>query len=330
MENNFITLLNGKELECYQGKSFMGRSHQRIFKDENENMPLFENFVWFLLENAEKIMSDSRMFLCPIYSQVFSPFFTGMPRLGTFIEWWLYYPERSRDKEGNPIFCISGNPMTGSHGCYSVDKNGHARKVSELSFGSILKSFGKVNSLYKEVKKDCEYYEFDEVIRILSGESYELRMELVKTKIKLERTAELYNTTKVKYENVSNGLRRLIKENKKLQLNQSKDEIMRFYTQYLLLEKTFDKEYEIFVKERRKLREKLKTGLPVDEYRLKLAEVGKKQKQIHKEMGVLSEKFMKDTFGKNPNSISLKDVLKYVNKLGKFKTGVPEVGSLGH
>ena len=256
MENNNITLLNGNELECFPGKLFEGRSQQRIFKEGNENMSLFENFVWFLLKNSDKIMNDSKIFLCPIYSQVFSPFFSERPRLGTFIEWWLHYPDRSRDKDGNPIFCISGNPMTGSHGCYSVDKNGQTRKVIELSFGSILSSFGKVNSLYKEVKEDCEYYEFDEVIRHLSGESYDLRMGLVRTKIKLKSTQDWYNTTKGQYAIVYNRLKRLLKENKKLQLNHSKNEIMSFISQYLPLEQAFDKEYEVSVKKKEKTKGK--------------------------------------------------------------------------
>lgn len=292
MEKKYITLLNGKQLECFPGEPFEGRSNQFIFKEEYENMPMFEHFVWFLLDNADKIMADSRMFLCPGYSQVFSPFFSGRPRLGTFLEWWLHYPEKSRDDDGNPIFCMSGNPMTGSHGCYSINREGNTRKVTERGFGTIIGSFVKVNSLYNDVKEECEYYEFDEVIRLLSGESYDLMMELVRTKIKLKRTQDGYNTTKGQFAIVYNRLKRLLKENKKLQLNHSMDEIMRFYSKYLPLRQTFDEEYDIFVKERRKLRKRLKKGLPVDEYKLKLAEVGKKQKFLHRELIDRADVFM--------------------------------------
>lgn len=274
-------------------------------------MPIFLHLVWFLLENAERIMSDSRLFLCPVYSQVFSPFFSGRPRLGTFIEWWLHYPEKSRDNDGNPIFCISGNPMTGSHGCYSVGPNGKTRKVTERGFGSIISSFGKVNSLYKDVKKDCEYYEFDEVIRILSGDSYDLRMELVKTKIKLEQTEHWYNTTKGKYSIVYNRLKKLLKDNKKLQLNYYKADIENFSSLYLPLEQEYNMEYEGFVNERRKLRERLKEGLSEEEYRKLLNTLGKPHKEIWKQLVEMSDKFMKETFGKNPNEISFDDVIRY-------------------
>lgn len=311
MASNFIKLMNGEQLECYPEKPFGARSSHRVFMEENENMAEFKNFVWFLLNNADKIMADSRIFLCPVYSQMFSPFFSGVPRLGTFIEWWLHYPEKSRDKDGNPIFCISGNPMTGSHACYSINPEEKTRKVTERGFGAILSSFGKVNSLYKEEKKNCEYYEFDEVIRILSGESYDLRMELVRTKIKLERTKDWYTSTKGQYEIVYNSLKRLLKENKKLQLNHSKNEIMSFSSHYLPVSQAFNKEYEVFVKERKKLRERLKEGLPADEYRLKLAKVGKKQKQLHQELNDMANEFMKNTFGKNPNGISFEDVLRF-------------------
>lgn len=311
MDKVTITLLNGQELECYKDDAFVPRPLNQICREEHDNMLIFLHFVWFLLDNADKIMADSKMFLCPMYSQVFSPFFSGRPRLGTFIEWWIHHPEKSRDNDGNPIFCISGNPMTGSHGCYSIDPEGNKRKVMERGFGAILSSFGKVNSLYKEAKENCEYYEFDEVIKILSGDSYDLRMGLARTKIKLERTEGWYNTTKGQYAIVYNRLKRLLKENKKLQLNHSKDEIMSFSSQYFPLEQVFNKEYEIFVKERRKLRERLKSGLPANEYKLKLDEIGMKQKKLHKELIDMAEEFMKNTFGKNPNEISLDDVIRY-------------------
>lgn len=311
MNNTHITLLNGKQLECFQGETFVGRSYQRIFKEENENMPLFEHVVWFLLDNADKIMADSKMFLCPMYSQVFSPFFSGMPRLGTFIEWWIHHPEKSRDNDGNPIFCISGNPMTGSHACYSISREGKTRKVTERGFDTILSSFGKVNSLYKGVKEDCEYYEFDEVVRLLSGESYDLKMELIRTKIILERTQGWYNTTKGQYAIVYNRFKRLLKDNKKLQLNYHKEDIQNFSSRYLPLEKEYNTEYENFVKERRKLRERLKEGLSEEEYRKQLNTLGKPHKEIRKQLVEMSDKFMKETFGKNPNEISFDDVIRY-------------------
>ena len=135
METKEITLLNGNTLESVGGKPFEGESETEIYRNEGKVLPVFKNFALFLLENADRIMSDSKMFLCPIYSRVFSPWFTeSRPRLGTFIELWTRYPEKSRDNDGNPIYCISGNPMNGSQACYSIDKRGDRRIARERLF----------------------------------------------------------------------------------------------------------------------------------------------------------------------------------------------------
>lgn len=164
-----ITLLNGNELECFRGENFI-ESHVSIRSEETRLiLNEFKESAWLFINNAERIMCDSRMFLTPIYTQSFSPFFKSRPRIGTFLEWWLHYPQYSRDGHGNPIYCISGNPMTGSHACYVIDPDGNSRKVSEKSLLPILTSFGKVNSLYKDAKLTCEHYEMQDVIRMLKA-----------------------------------------------------------------------------------------------------------------------------------------------------------------
>lgn len=169
-----IKLLNGRDMECIPGTKFYER-HVSIRSDEtNIIFNLFKESVWLILNNSERIMNDSRMFLTPIYSQSFSPFFSNSrPRIGTFLEWWLQYPEYSRDKYGNPIYCISGNPMTGSHSCHAIDIEGNYRKATEKSFLHILTSFGRVNSLYKNAKLTCKCYDLLDVINILRNNGLE-------------------------------------------------------------------------------------------------------------------------------------------------------------
>lgn len=167
-----ITMLNGEILECLPGTEFHDCCNSIPMEELNLILKEFKESVWLLLNHAERIMTDSRMFLAPVYSQTFSPFFSGArPRIGTFLEWWLHYPQYSRDCNGDPIFCISGNPMTGSHSCYAIDPAGQTRKATEKSLLPILKSFGHVNSLYPEVKLKCKHYEMKEVIKILNESS---------------------------------------------------------------------------------------------------------------------------------------------------------------
>ena len=51
--------------------------------------------------------------------------------------------------------------------------------------------------------------------------------------------------------------------------------------------------------------------MPVEEYKLKLMEVGKKQKELHRGLIEMADEFMKNAFEKNPNEISLDDVLRF-------------------
>lgn len=184
-------------------------------------------------------MSDSRMFLCPIYSQVFSPFFNKRPRLGTFIEWWTQYPEVSCDEEGNPIYFISGNPMTGSHACYSIEKSGDCRIARERDFLNILSSFSSVNKRYLDVKADGEYFEFEEVLKILCGETYEWRMKAMNYKIKLDRAKSDLLECESERQEVANKLHKVLHQNREIIFEGLKEPIIDFYTKYSEVEKAY-------------------------------------------------------------------------------------------
>ena len=116
-----IQLLDGRVLDCYQSQrpkcepvsneleidtsgvylSMKKPSSSRPVKDEREDEEkelerLFLNNAFVLLDNRERILSDSRMFLCPL------PIRNGLaytgtsgfhhPTLGIYIEFWLHCP----------------------------------------------------------------------------------------------------------------------------------------------------------------------------------------------------------------------------------------------
>lgn len=307
-----ITLLTGITLECVVGKPFEGKTGTEIFQSEGKVLPVFENFAHFLLENADRIMNDSRMFFCPIYSQVFSPFFKKRPRLGTFIEWWLNYPDISHDNYGNPIFCISGNPMTGSHACYSVDKEGNSRRATERKFWEIITSFGKVNSLYEDVKIEAEYYEFEEVLKILCGETYEWRRKAVDYKIELEEIKRELAASNQSYSKVSVKLKKLIKNNREQLMNGMKDKILDFYSTYTAQEKEYENTCQKYNEYKRQQKILVSNGeLTQDEYEELLKNASASKRKWKQELNTLGKDFMKDNFGNNPNEINLKMVLDY-------------------
>lgn len=138
-----ISLLNGNELACYP-KSVQPQSIQAdgleidttgkyfgttkphdvqplVESDAEEaNREFFLERAFFFFRNAEKIMSDSRMFLAPVpivngiaYSGTAG--FTN-PTLGVFVEWWLNCEtDVTHDHSGKEALCyaIAGSPLTG-------------------------------------------------------------------------------------------------------------------------------------------------------------------------------------------------------------------------
>lgn len=163
-DSNTITLSNGNHLECHIADCL---KHDTKGSSEEEKNLFYSNILLFI-EHTDEILNDSRMFLTPIYSQSFSPFFCR-PTLGAFIEWWRYCIKNPVEKNGYPICFISGNPMTGSHACSAVTPDGEIVKAELcVSFIDLLKSFGRYTSRYRFLSDFCQTYSLREIIDKLS------------------------------------------------------------------------------------------------------------------------------------------------------------------
>lgn len=313
MQTKTITLMNGNKLECEVGKPFTGKTKTEIYKEEGKFLPVFENFVWLLLENADLIMKDSRMFLCPIYSQSFPSFLTiRRPRLGTFIEWWTQCSDVSCDKYGNPIYYISGRPMTGGHSCCSIDKCGNSRTPYERDFITIVKSFSSVNNKYMEVKADGEYYEFEEVLKILCGQTYEWRMTAVRYKIELEETKRDLKKYREWNRELSEKLGNVLTTNRRMIFSNLKNKIINFYMVYSQKEKDLHDAYVANKKFKQDKKALLHNGeMSPEEYKEMMEEASIPKRTIKNELSDMAISFMYENFNPNPNGISLDMVLEY-------------------
>lgn len=148
---------------------------------EKYDKHLFTENAWFLLANAERIFSDSRMFLTPVKIQngLACTGTNGLwrPTIGVYLEWWLNYKEAATDKNGNLVWFISGSPLSGCNCCQSVDVNGkHVDTAQRTTFSAIWRSFMEVNKRYTEAKQRCEAYTLEEVLIMLHGEDYKHRL----------------------------------------------------------------------------------------------------------------------------------------------------------
>ena len=158
-----ITLVNGRILECSPVSSIKPKCDS----DKEDLWNLFADNVNFFLQNADRILGDSRLFLTPV-SRRKNCFFSSIATLGEYIEFWIYCKENGIESKGYPICDICGNPMTGSHGCRAVTHNGERIKANlNISFINLIKLFGSINSRYIGIKSVCKSYTLAEAVNHL-------------------------------------------------------------------------------------------------------------------------------------------------------------------
>lgn len=131
----------------------------------SRNIPLF-------LSNAERILGDSRMFLAPVdvgngLSITGKSGFQGAT-LGVYVEWWRHCHDAAFDTEDNPVWFISGSPLSGCHACASADSEGNSSECNLRGrFCDTWRSFMDVNRRYDDIKPRYEAFGLNEVIEML-------------------------------------------------------------------------------------------------------------------------------------------------------------------
>jgi len=142
-----------------------------------EQRQLFISNAFYLLAHKERILSDSRMFLCPVAIQN-GIAYTGTsgfrkPTLGVYLEWWGLVEEAMRtDKKGcrSLVYQLAGSPLSGRNSCGAVREDGRTEAVSLSSFGRHWGPFMQLNQHYTEAKQLYQAYTLQEVLDILHQE----------------------------------------------------------------------------------------------------------------------------------------------------------------
>lgn len=161
-----ITLLNSRSLDCYPRTVFVKKIPywQQSIEEQLKVKRFFYSNINSWIVNADEIMCDSRYFLASVDFQT-SICPTITPCLGAFVEWWRYRQQYSWTIDGQPIWAVCGNPMTGSGGCASVDLEGKAqRALLRASLADVVKSFNRIAKRYLEAQKECESYSLEYVL----------------------------------------------------------------------------------------------------------------------------------------------------------------------
>ena len=293
----------------------LDKSDEQIVERQYNHHVFTEN-AWFLLDHAEDIFSDSRMFLAPVKVQNGLAYIgTGgfkNPTIGVYLEWWMNYKDAAIDGSGNLVWFISGSPLSGCNCCSSVTPDGEQVKINQQTkFLEIWRSFMSVNNRYTEAKQRAEAYSLEEVLLKLRGDGYKLRIVELKHEIIHKCMKWKLDELKEKYDAIRNRFSKLHKENRIIQFEANKEAILEFAREYLWKERRYNALHESYVREHKELKRQLHAGTLNGDYKVLLEEAGRESRALKSELSDMGNNFMLSTFGKNPNEITLKDVLNY-------------------
>ena len=198
-----IQLLNGKVLDCYPLEqageqvdnevkldttgNYFAIGEKKLHpapktnEEKAEERTLFCDNAFRFLKYRNIIMSDSRMFLCPVPIQngLANTGTSGFhhPTLGVYIEWWLNCESAiicSGIETNKVVYHIAGSPLSGRNSCGVVDENGKTETESIHPFSSLWPIFMRINNRYDEAKRQYQAYTLEQVVEILDGESLPL------------------------------------------------------------------------------------------------------------------------------------------------------------
>ncbi len=311
---NKIILWDGRMLDCYplaaQAPDKIDEDHLELDKtgqylnvgtikpqpvppkseEAEEQEQLFIKNAFYLLAHKERIMSDSRMFLCriPIQSGLAYTGISGFrnPTLGIYLEWWSIVEEAMRtDSTGRKslVYRLAGSPLSGINKCAAVREDGETEIVYLSSFYAHSGPFTRINNRYAEAKQLYQAYTLQEVLDILNQEE--------DNNIDYAHTIEMqYMTHEIE---VSNMRIEQIKEERDMWYNKytdtliryNEDKIRKFYAEYETLKTSATMEIEQLKEQKRDLKAELKSG-QIDNltYQKKLMPLTKRIRELETEI----------------------------------------------
>lgn len=187
-----IQLMDGRVLECFPLQTSLCEANNELELDttgvhlstkkskklekaeddreeeekEQEQEKLFINNAFVFWEDRELILSDSRLFLCPLPFSQSAIAYTGTsgfrnPTLGVFIEFWENCPNANIvDSNGRRwlLYHIAGSPLSGSNKCAFINARGEMKNEPVRPFISVWPVFIDINARYGRAKTKYESF----------------------------------------------------------------------------------------------------------------------------------------------------------------------------
>ena len=227
--------------------------------DKEKKLELFLKNAFRFLANKERILTDSRVFLCPI------PVQSGMtisgtsgfmnPTLGVYLQWWDACSGALRTDENGRrslVFKLSGSNLSGVNKSGEVFEDGSVGYDCLRPFKSYWYPFVKINNAYTEAKNKYQAYTLEQVTEILEREEMG-DMAYAHTINERFHTAEIKTLNeRVNYLNAQN--KALEERYQNAMLRWKEDRIVKYYNEYVALE------ISLLSEQKRELRAALRRG----------------------------------------------------------------------
>ena len=303
-----IILKDGRMLDCYPVASeddlkednlkldksdrffTLGKKRLNASKESDKQKLLFINNAFFLLAHKDRILSDSRMFLCPIDIQSGLAYSgtTGFrnPTLDIYIEWWLQVNGGMHiDEKGRKslIYRLSGSNLTGANCCGAVFEDGTIEDVQLHSFSNYWKSFIHINKRYSEAKQIYQAYTLQEVLNILdqdenNNKEYAHTIETLFMKHEIEILNQ-------RIERIRKDRDWWRKEYSNMLLKYNEEKIRRFYSEYQAFEINANMEIDWLKEQKTVLKQERKSErMKNTAYQRKLTPLNKRIKELESEI----------------------------------------------
>lgn len=233
--------------------------------DKKKEMELFLKNAFRFQANKERILTDSRMFLCPIPVQsgmtISGTFGFMNPTLGVYLQWWDVCPGALRTDENGRrslVFKLSGSNLSGVNKSGEVFEDGSIGYDCLRPFKSYWYPFVKINNVYTEAKNKYQAYTLEQVTEILEHENMDdmayahtinERFHAAEIKALNERVGYLNAQNKALEERYQNAM-----------LRWKEDRIVKYYDEYVALEMRVESEVSMLSEHKRELRAALRRG----------------------------------------------------------------------
>lgn len=338
-----IRLIDGRLIECYP----LALSEENDFVDDtlsldssgtflsmkkkkkplspspivnNEEQELFLENAFFFLANKERILTNSRMFLCPVPIQS-GLAYTGTsgfrnPTLGIYLQWWeVCHTALRTDEKGRRslVFYLAGSPLSGMNRCSEVFEDGTTATVQLDSFSSYWRKFIGINTPYTKAKQKYQAYTLQQVLDILNCEADNKDFECA--------IREMVQASEIKKQN--ERIERLNAENKALaqryrnaMCRWKEGEIVKFYHDYTMKEILTTAEVETLSEQKRDLKAALRRGeYTLKEYQPMVSAIKRSIRKANFDLSEFQREELNKIFPNDP--ISFYTIEEYVKGLEK-------------